>query len=102
MAPKPPITTLDYELAEEQAGTLGRLGTNLARALAALSEASPDDAHQRRRLTEQAGEALWLFLIQRDAIGLRDERAVFRAYGVPPQVIATMGVISNGSMKQKA
>lgn len=93
MPVKAPITTLDHELAEEQAGTLGRLGRELVLALAALRQEANGDLAVRQRLTERAGEVLWMFLIQREAIGLRDERAVFRAYGVPEAVIARMGVM---------
>ena len=42
-------------------------------------------------LVEQAGHALWLFLVQRDACGLRDAKAVMRDYRVPPQVQACAG-----------
>lgn len=93
MPVKAPITTLDYELAEEQAGTLGRLGRELVQALAALRQEVDGDLKVRQRLTDRAGEILWMFLIQREAIGLRDERAVFRAYSVPAAVIARMGVM---------
>lgn len=91
MPPKAPVTTLDYEIAEEQAGTLGRLGRELERALTALKEADPQDRALIRKLTAEAGEALWHFLIQREALGLRDERNVIRTFGVPPQVVAVMG-----------
>lgn len=93
MPVKAPVTTLDFELAEEQAGALGRLGRELVQALAALRQEADGDLKVRQRLTDRAGEVLWMFLIQREAIGLRDERAVFRTYGVPAAVIARMGVM---------
>jgi hypothetical protein len=96
---KAPVTTLDYELVEEQAGTLGRLGRELVQALARLQQAADGEAAERGRLTAHASDILWMFLIQRDAIGLSDERAVFRAYAVPPAVIARMGVMPRAPEK---
>lgn len=89
---KTPLSTLDYELAEEQAGTLGQLGRALEAALAALKAADPKDRTLVRQLNAAAGEALWYFLIQREALGLRDERRVIATFGVPPQVVAMMGI----------
>src|SRR5436853_3587494 len=81
---------LDYEIAQEKASALGRLGRALEAALAALHahDAEPrrdsTEAQQaRRRLVAQAGHALWLFVVQREAVGLRDARQMMRDYRVP-------------------
>ncbi len=37
--------------------------------------------------------ALWHFVVQREACGLRDMRYVLRDYRVPPEVAARMGVM---------
>ena len=39
-----------------------------------------------------AGYALWMFVVQREACGLRDSRAVIRDYGVPAEVHNRMGM----------
>jgi len=94
-----PADLLEYELAQEKASALGRLGRALEAALAALAEldaGTPADASAERRklrvsLVAQASLALWYFVVQREACGLRDLRAVLRDYRVPPEVAARMG-----------
>jgi len=86
--------TLEYEIAQERASALGRLGRRLEGALAALA-ACPRTPHSdrkiRNRLVEQAGYALWLFIVQREACGLNDIAQLMRHYGVPNEVYARMG-----------
>ena len=86
--------TLEYEIVQEKASVLGRLGRRLEGALAALA-ACPRTASSDRKirdgLVEQAGYALWLFVVQREACGLNDSFHVLRNYGVPKEVYARMG-----------
>jgi hypothetical protein len=91
---------LDYEIAQEKAAALGRLGRGLEQALAALKafdadhlEAARTEESRRARaaLVETAAHALWLFIVQRDACGLRDAKAVMRDYGVPAEVQTRAG-----------
>lgn len=91
------IVALDYEIVQEQASALGRLGRALEAALAALSDY--DNAHAERdaaraRLVQAASDALWYFVVQREACGLRDPRPVIRDYRVPAEVHARMGAIA--------
>ena len=90
-----PLDVLDYEILQEQAAALGRMGRALEAALATLREF--DAAHPRagalasaqqarRTLVMQAGHALWMFVVQREACGLRDSRTVMRDYNVPGEV----------------
>ena len=95
-------TALDYEIAQEMASTLGRLGRALEAALAALRdfdaqarETSTERKLERRALVGQAGHALWMFVVQREALGLRDSRQLMRDYGVPPEVQVRMGMLPN-------
>jgi hypothetical protein len=85
---------LEYEIVQEKASVLGRLGRRLEGALAALA-ACPRTASSDRKirdgLVEQAGYALWLFVVQREACGLNDSVHVLRNYGVPKEVYARMG-----------
>ena len=96
-----PADLLEHEFAQEKAAALGRLGRALEHAIAALAEFDrerpPDEPAARRRqqrsvLAAQAGVALWHFVVQREACGLRDLRQVLRDYRVPPEVVARMGV----------
>jgi Family of unknown function (DUF6665) len=96
---KTAAAALDYELAQEMAAALGRLGRRLERALQALAQfdaANVADPGERRRersaLLAEAGDALWLFVVQREACGLRDARQLMRDYKVPPEVQYRMGI----------
>jgi hypothetical protein len=89
------MVALDYEIAQEQASALGRAGRMLEQALRALSDhdAATDDRERRAELVQNAGHALWCFMVQREAIGLRDPRPVLRDYRVPAEVQNRMGVV---------
>jgi hypothetical protein len=97
-------SALGYEIAQEQAAALGRLGHALEAALAALSEhdglqgrcdsglEQTAAAVVRARLLQEASDALWCFVVQREACGLRDQKAIMRDYRVPTDVQNRMGV----------
>jgi hypothetical protein len=96
-----PASLLANEFAQEKASALGRLGRNLETALAALCafDSGPRDfsgaearpAAVRAALVRRASVALWHFIVQREACGLRDMRHVLQDYRVPPEVAAGMG-----------
>lgn len=89
------VAALDYEIAQEQASALGRLGRALEAALAALRDydrTDPKPGTKRNELVQNAGDALWCFVVQREACGLRDPRPVMRDYRVPVEVQNRMGV----------
>src|SRR6476469_3595679 len=89
--------TLEYEIAQEKASAFGRLGRQLEAALEALA-VCPRTATSDRKicdsLVEQAGYALWLFVVQREACGLNDSAQVMQNYGVPDEVYARMGPLA--------
>jgi hypothetical protein len=96
-----PAALLDYEIVQEQASALGRLGRALEAALTKLREfdavhppssAKPAEQQARRTLVAEAGYALWMFVVQREACGLRDSRTLMRDYKVPLDVQERMGV----------
>jgi hypothetical protein len=71
---KAPVVALDYEIVQEQASALGRLGRALEATLAALADydaAEPADDVARKRLVQQASGALWCFIVQREACATR-------------------------------
>jgi hypothetical protein len=96
------IAPLDYEIAQEQASALGRLGRALEAALMALAnhersmqaELGAAIAATRARLVQDASEALWRYIVQREACGLRDPKPVIRDYRVPAEVFNRMGAFS--------
>jgi len=101
-----PVDVLDYEIVQEQAAALGRMGRALEKALARLREFdaahaqsdTPASARQARRtLVMEAGHALWMFVVQREASGLRDSRSIMREYNVPGEVQQCMGLARDPS-----
>jgi hypothetical protein len=89
------LDALDYEIAQEQVSALGRMGRALEAALAALAEydrSHGDKDAVRENLVRDASDALWCFVVQREACGLRDPRSVMRDYRVPAEVQNRMGV----------
>ena len=94
--------TLEYEVAQERASALGRLGRRLEAALTALAECprtANSDRKIRDRLVEQAGYALWLFVVQREACGLNKIDHVIREYDVPNEVYTRMGPLAMPSIQ---
>src|SRR5215510_5721718 len=103
-----PADVLDYEIAQEQAFALGRIGRALEEALAKVREfdathqrsGAPASTQQARRtLVAEAGHALWMFVVQREACGLRDSRTVMRDYNVPSEVQQRMGAITRADRR---
>jgi hypothetical protein len=88
------FATLTYEIAEERASALARLGQRLEDALTALAacpKTADTDREIRNRLVEQAGYALWMFVVQREACGLNKIDHVLQVYRVPKEVVVRMG-----------
>jgi hypothetical protein len=97
---------LDYEIVQEQAAALGRLGSALEAALSnlsahdagerglepAIARHPPSSPAVRTRLVEDASYALWCFIVQREACGLRDQGTIVREYRVPAEVRNRVGV----------
>jgi hypothetical protein len=86
---------LGHELMQEKASTLGRLTREFEKALADLaafdSAAGPE--HRRAELLDAAADALWWFVVQREACGMRNTDAVLHDYKVPAAVRLRMGVV---------
>ena len=102
-----PVDVLDYEIAQEQAVAFSRMGRALEDALARLREfdsahprsvASASARQARRILVTEAGHALWMLVVQREACGLRDSRTIMREYRVPAEVQQCMGAVLAKSM----
>ncbi|MBV9533293.1 MAG: hypothetical protein JO283_20065 [Bradyrhizobium sp.] len=102
-----PLDVLNYEIVQEQAVAFGRMGRVLEQALARLREfdsahprsgASASARQVRRTLLTEAGHALWMLVVQREACGLRDTRTIMREYNVPIEVQRCMGAVLANSM----
>lgn len=102
-ASETPADLLEHEFAQERASALGRLGRALEAELATLAQfdaehagdanAPADHRQARAELVARSSVALWQFIVQREACGLRDMRLVLRDYHVPPEVAARMGML---------
>jgi hypothetical protein len=97
------VDLLNCEIVQEQASALGRLGRGLEAALQELREFDAAHAHTgasygerqaRRALVSAASHALWMFVVQREVCGLRENRSLMRDYGVPAEVQGRMGMFS--------
>jgi len=73
----------------DTAAALGQAGRRLASAIDALREADAPNA--RASLLHAAANALWSFIVQREAVGVTDHAEVARTYGVTPELWRRMG-----------
>ena len=80
---------LRYELVEEQAAALGRMGRKAEAALAALRA---HEGEGRGEAVKAAADAVWCFLVQREVMGLRDRARIVADYDIPREVMARLGV----------
>ena len=86
------------EIAEEKAASLGRAGRRLEDALAALDALdNPGGDDGRTDLVEEAGEALYFYIVQREACGLFDSAEILRELKVPEEVRRRMGLRKRSS-----
>ena len=88
------LESIEKEIAGEKAAALGRSGRTLKAALDELRRFDEDVAGERRgeglaqraKLVEGAGEALWAYIVQREAVGLLDADYIRKEYSVPADV----------------
>lgn len=88
------VESVQAEIAQEKAASLARISTRLQDAIARLEghdAARADDPDERARLVAAAGEALWYYVIQREACGLRGVEGVLRDFRIPREVHLRMG-----------
>ncbi|HEX2208198.1 MAG TPA: DUF6665 family protein [Longimicrobium sp.] len=91
------MDALEYEVLQETAAVLARLGRRLQAALDALAafDAAPPagaGAEDRDALVGAAGEALWYYVIQREVMRIPATDAMLRELGVPREVRLRMGL----------
>ena len=87
------LDSINHEIAGEKAGALGRSGRKLRQALDNLRrfeqrvvDKQRADPVARARLVKVASDAFWLYVVQREAIGLVDSEYIRREYAVPLDV----------------
>ncbi|WP_312413653.1 DUF6665 family protein [Shinella sp.] len=89
------LNILEYEMMSERADSLGRHGLKVEKALALLSGRLADGCppEEREALLDDAADKVWAFFIQREMCGLRSQKDAIRRYGIPPEVIARLGIV---------
>ena len=84
------IDSVEKEIAGEKAAALGRSGRKLRSALDKLrrfdESRRSQDGGARTQLVAVAGEALWAYVVQREALGLIDAEYIKKEYAVPADV----------------
>jgi hypothetical protein len=79
-----------HEIAGEKAASLGRAGTRVEDALAALAACSRD-APGRPAMVKAAAAAVHAYFIQREICGMRRHGDAIREYAIPAEVLARLG-----------
>lgn len=82
---------IEAEIASEKAASLGRAGAAVATALARLRDPKIVETEGHELLLKSAAQAVWMFFVQREACGLRDQAAVIRDLGIPRAVLVRIG-----------
>lgn len=85
-----------YEVMQETAYALGRIGRGLEDALEALRrhDATPGSNRDRDELVQEAADRAWLLFIQRDYLGLKTDHNLLATYDIPREVMLRVGVFS--------
>jgi hypothetical protein len=91
------MDVLQYEILQEKAAVLARLGRKLQASLDRLAAFDADahtgsGAEERDALVAAAGEALWYFVVQREVLGIPDTEGMMRQLGVHREVRLRMGL----------
>ena len=91
------LERVQAEIAQEKAASLSRVSIKLQEAMVRLEAfdagaGSDGGPAARQPLVEAAGEALWYYVVQREACGLRDVESVLREFRVPREVYLRMGM----------
>lgn len=81
------IDAIELELEGERATALGEAGRKLEAALAELALGATDDR------VDEAATATWHYIILRESLHMFDHDAALEIYGVPPRVLARVGVV---------
>jgi hypothetical protein len=81
-------SAIEQEIAAERLAALARTSRALEAALAAVAAAPPGP--ERRRLVDEAGQRLWMAVVQREAMGLTRHEVLFETLRVPAEVRARM------------
>jgi hypothetical protein len=89
-----PLVEIEVAIKGDTAAALGRAGRTLGLAVDALAEFDRRGIRkprERRALLHAAADALWAYVVQKEAIGITDHSKVDEVYGVTPELWGVMG-----------
>jgi hypothetical protein len=81
---------IQHEVLGEKAAALGRAGKLVEERMAVLASA-PAKGAARVEAVQQAADAVYALIIQRELCGLRNQDDALQLYGVTPEVTARIG-----------
>ena len=92
MAHQPPdqMAAIEAELQAERAYALGLAGKKVETAMTELAAAP---FHLEEMLLDDAGTAVWHYIIMRENLGMYDHAEALDVYKIPGRVLARVGVI---------
>lgn len=82
---------VEQELQGERASGLGIAGKRIEAALAALAD--PNEKTPLDERLDEAATAVWYYMITRESLRFYDHKAALALFGVPPQVLARVGIV---------
>jgi hypothetical protein len=85
------MDSIEQQLQEERAATLGKAGKEMEVALHELDTGVA--GLSEHELLDAAGTKVWYYLITRESCGMYDHKEALAIYGVPNHVLARVGVI---------
>ena len=84
------MQALERDLQAERASALARIHDLFLKALEAWEAVESGELEQRRlELRDLTAERLWMLLVQRESVGLRDHRELLQR--VPPEIRKRIG-----------
>src|SRR4051794_20142677 len=85
---------LEADLVAEKASSLGHHGRLVEQAMAALGSVDRrGDPAERLKAVKNGARVAWAFFVQGELCGLRDQKQVIKAYGIPGEVLVRLGSV---------
>jgi hypothetical protein len=100
-----PLVEIEVGIRGDTAAALGRAGRTLGLAIDALTEFDRRGIprpRERRALLHAAADALWAYVVQKEAIGITDHTKLSEVYRVTPEMWRVMGTSRTDAQSRDA